>query len=127
MNGALQWCLWLFSTHIGLQPLTTTGFFLADHRCTMPFGPPASLRPAHERLTGISIGIGRGRNAALGKRTSLQLTLAYGLDEAPLAQRNSQVTVQLVLSPLQPLRPLRGAAPTGRANRREVLHGPGDK
>ncbi|RZL64884.1 MAG: ShlB/FhaC/HecB family hemolysin secretion/activation protein [Variovorax sp.] len=84
----------LFNTQIGSQALTTTGFFFADHGRTMPFRPPDSLLPHHEKLTGI----GWGLNAALGKRTSLRLTLGYGLDEMPLAKRNYQVTVQLVSS-----------------------------
>ena len=60
----------------------------------MPYRPPASLLPPREKLTGV----GWGLNAAVGKRTSLRMTLGYGLDKVPQTDRNYQVTVQLISS-----------------------------
>ena len=84
----------LLNTTVGSQTLASTGFFFVDHGRTAPFRPPASLLPAHEKLTGI----GWGLNALIGKRTSVRLTLGYGLDDVPLSNKNYQVTVQLISS-----------------------------
>ncbi|MBP8150698.1 MAG: ShlB/FhaC/HecB family hemolysin secretion/activation protein [Xylophilus sp.] len=84
----------LVNTPLGTQTLAATGFFFVDHGRTVPYRPPASLLPPREKLTGV----GWGLNAAVGKRTSLRMTLGYGLDKVPQTDRNYQVTVQLISS-----------------------------
>ena len=84
----------LVNTTLGSQAVAATGFFFVDHGRTSPYRPPASLLAPSEKLTGI----GWGLNAAIGKRTSLRMTLGYGLDDVPQTHRNYQVTVQLISS-----------------------------
>lgn len=84
----------LLATRLGTQDLAATGFFFVDHGRTSPYRPPASVLGAREKLTGI----GWGLNAAIGTRTSLRVTLGFGLDDVPLTRRNHQVTMQLISS-----------------------------
>jgi hemolysin activation/secretion protein len=63
----------------GVPPLAASGFFFVDFGHVRPYRPPSSVLRGHEQLTGAGWGV----NAAIGKRISSRMALAYALDNIP--------------------------------------------
>jgi len=63
----------------GVTPLVADGFFFADYGNVRPFRPRNSTLKNYEQLGSVGWGV----NAALGKQTTMRITLAYALDRIP--------------------------------------------